>query len=162
MLTNVLAFISSGSGEDSFNGLSSRVSHCPLTPSLSPRKRTTSQSKTEPPLLRTNKRTIYTAGRPPWYNVTGTTFKEAFVIGESTSSRKNLCPFRFGNVNDLMVRKMTNSSHIMFESRTAPSIIDESGQFQTGLVCVFICGKCVSEVFISDKNKQKKVLSEIM
>uniref|UniRef100_A0AAY4BNM7 Uridine-cytidine kinase n=1 Tax=Denticeps clupeoides TaxID=299321 RepID=A0AAY4BNM7_9TELE len=54
---------------------------CPLTPSLSPRKRTTSQSKTEPPLLRTNKRTIYTAGRPPWYNVTGTTFKEAFVIG---------------------------------------------------------------------------------
>ncbi|XP_013887269.1 uridine-cytidine kinase-like 1 [Austrofundulus limnaeus] len=71
----------SGSGDDSFNGLSSRVSHCPLTPSLSPRKRTTSQSKTEPPLLRTNKRTIYTAGRPPWYNVTGTTFKEAFVIG---------------------------------------------------------------------------------
>uniref|UniRef100_A0A671Q742 Uridine-cytidine kinase n=1 Tax=Sinocyclocheilus anshuiensis TaxID=1608454 RepID=A0A671Q742_9TELE len=54
---------------------------CPLTPSQSPRKRTTSQSKTEPPLLRTNKRTIYTAGRPPWYNVTGTTFKEAFVIG---------------------------------------------------------------------------------
>ncbi|KAK7878718.1 hypothetical protein WMY93_030957 [Mugilogobius chulae] len=39
------------------------------------------QSKTEPPLLRTNKRTIYTAGRPPWYNVTGTSFKEAFVIG---------------------------------------------------------------------------------
>lgn len=54
---------------------------CPLTPSLSPRKRSTSQSKTEPPLLRTDKRTIYTAGRPPWYNVTGTTFKEAFVIG---------------------------------------------------------------------------------
>uniref|UniRef100_A0A670I6M3 Uridine-cytidine kinase n=1 Tax=Podarcis muralis TaxID=64176 RepID=A0A670I6M3_PODMU len=53
----------------------------PLTPSLSPRKRTTSQSKTEPPLLRTSKRTIYTAGRPPWYNETGTPFKEAFVIG---------------------------------------------------------------------------------
>ncbi|XP_036405274.1 uridine-cytidine kinase-like 1 isoform X1 [Megalops cyprinoides] len=69
----------SGSGEDSLDSL---LSHrCPLTPSLSPRKRTTSQSKTEPPLLRTNKRTIYTAGRPPWYNVTGTTFKEAFVIG---------------------------------------------------------------------------------
>uniref|UniRef100_A0A8D3DRW1 Uridine-cytidine kinase n=1 Tax=Scophthalmus maximus TaxID=52904 RepID=A0A8D3DRW1_SCOMX len=45
------------------------------------------QSKTEPPLLRTNKRTIYTAGRPPWYNVTGTTFKEAFVIGESASGK---------------------------------------------------------------------------
>ncbi|TRY98145.1 hypothetical protein DNTS_028493 [Danionella cerebrum] len=69
----------SDSGEDSLDGL---LNHsCPLTPSLSPRKRNTSQSKTEPPLLRTNKRTIYTAGRPPWYNVTGTTFKEAFVIG---------------------------------------------------------------------------------
>uniref|UniRef100_A0A673MEW3 uridine/cytidine kinase n=1 Tax=Sinocyclocheilus rhinocerous TaxID=307959 RepID=A0A673MEW3_9TELE len=67
------------SGEDSLDGL--MRDRCPLTPSLSPRKRTTSQSKTEPPLLRTNKRTIYTAGRPPWYNVTGTTFKEAFVIG---------------------------------------------------------------------------------
>uniref|UniRef100_A0A8C9WGK8 Uridine-cytidine kinase n=1 Tax=Scleropages formosus TaxID=113540 RepID=A0A8C9WGK8_SCLFO len=70
---------SSGSGEDSLDSLLNQ--RCPLTPSLSPRKRTTSQSKTEPPLLRTNKRTIYTAGRPPWYNVTGTTFKEAFVIG---------------------------------------------------------------------------------
>ncbi|XP_072558797.1 uridine-cytidine kinase-like 1 isoform X2 [Paramormyrops kingsleyae] len=69
----------SGSGEDSLDSL---LNHqCPLTPSLSPRKRSTGQSKTEPPLLRTNKRTIYTAGRPPWYNVTGTTFKEAFVIG---------------------------------------------------------------------------------
>uniref|UniRef100_A0A8C2ZTJ3 Uridine-cytidine kinase n=1 Tax=Cyclopterus lumpus TaxID=8103 RepID=A0A8C2ZTJ3_CYCLU len=71
----------SPSGDDSLDGLSNAVPRCPLTPSLSPRKRTTSQSKTEPPLLRTNKRTIYTAGRPPWYNVTGTTFKEAFVIG---------------------------------------------------------------------------------
>uniref|UniRef100_A0A669AX23 Uridine-cytidine kinase n=1 Tax=Oreochromis niloticus TaxID=8128 RepID=A0A669AX23_ORENI len=72
-------------GDDSLDGLSNHVPNhvprCPLTPSLSPRKRTTSQSKTEPPLLRTSKRTIYTAGRPPWYNVTGTTFKEAFVIG---------------------------------------------------------------------------------
>ncbi|TDH00710.1 hypothetical protein EPR50_G00191240 [Perca flavescens] len=71
----------SGSGDDSLDSLLNCVPRCPLTPSLSPRKRTTSQSKTEPPLLRTNKRTIYTAGRPPWYNVTGTTFKEAFVIG---------------------------------------------------------------------------------
>ncbi|XP_071386679.1 uridine-cytidine kinase-like 1 isoform X4 [Centroberyx affinis] len=71
----------SDSGDDSLDGLPSHAPRCPLTPSLSPRKRTTSQSKTEPPLLRTNKRTIYTAGRPPWYNVTGTTFKEAFVIG---------------------------------------------------------------------------------
>uniref|UniRef100_A0A7N6C3G7 uridine/cytidine kinase n=1 Tax=Anabas testudineus TaxID=64144 RepID=A0A7N6C3G7_ANATE len=71
----------SGSEHDSLDGLPEHVPRCPLTPSLSPRKRTTSQSKTEPPLLRTSKRTIYTAGRPPWYNVTGTTFKEAFVIG---------------------------------------------------------------------------------
>lgn len=78
-----VVFTFSGSGDDSLDGLANRVSRvCPLTPSLSPRKRTTSQSKTEPPLLRTNKRTIYIAGRPPWYNVTGTTFKEAFVIGE--------------------------------------------------------------------------------
>lgn len=54
---------------------------------LSPRKRTTSQSKTEPPLLRTSKRTIYTAGRPPWYNEAGTPFKEAFVIGEPVRAR---------------------------------------------------------------------------
>uniref|UniRef100_A0A8C8SLY6 Uridine-cytidine kinase n=1 Tax=Pelusios castaneus TaxID=367368 RepID=A0A8C8SLY6_9SAUR len=40
-----------------------------------------SQSRTEPPLLRTSKRTIYTAGRPPWYTEAGTPFKEAFVIG---------------------------------------------------------------------------------
>uniref|UniRef100_A0A3P9PZN5 Uridine-cytidine kinase n=1 Tax=Poecilia reticulata TaxID=8081 RepID=A0A3P9PZN5_POERE len=81
LLINASPSKCSGSGEDSMDGLSNRVPCCPLTPSLSPRKRTTSQSKTEPPLLRTNKRTIYTAGRPPWYNVTGTTFKEAFVIG---------------------------------------------------------------------------------
>uniref|UniRef100_A0A7N6AW41 Uridine-cytidine kinase n=1 Tax=Anabas testudineus TaxID=64144 RepID=A0A7N6AW41_ANATE len=48
---------------------------------LSPRKRTTSQCKSEPPLLRTSKRTIYTAGRPPWYNEHGTQSKDAFVIG---------------------------------------------------------------------------------
>ncbi|XP_076011180.1 uridine-cytidine kinase-like 1 [Genypterus blacodes] len=72
---------SSGSGNDSLDDVPNHIPRCPLTPSLSPQKRTTSQSKTEPPLLRTNKRTIYTAGRPPWYNVTGTTFKEAFVIG---------------------------------------------------------------------------------
>ncbi|XP_076973706.1 uridine-cytidine kinase-like 1 isoform X4 [Tamandua tetradactyla] len=46
-----------------------------------PRKRTTSQCKSEPPLLRTSKRTIYTAGRPPWYNEHGTQSKEAFAIG---------------------------------------------------------------------------------
>ncbi|XP_060692033.1 uridine-cytidine kinase-like 1 isoform X2 [Hemiscyllium ocellatum] len=52
-----------------------------VNPSLSSRKRTTSQCKSEPPLLRTSTRTIYTAGRPPWYNEHGTQCKEAFVIG---------------------------------------------------------------------------------
>lgn len=63
-----------------------------MSASLTPRKRTTSQCKSEPPLLRTSKRTIYTAGRPPWYNEHGTQSKEAFVIGEKTSLiQKLLC-----------------------------------------------------------------------
>ncbi|TRY60881.1 hypothetical protein DNTS_035147 [Danionella cerebrum] len=66
----------SGSGEGSLDRLLP-----PVNTSLSPRKRTTSQCKSEPPLLRTSKRTIYTAGRPPWYNEHGTQSKEAFVIG---------------------------------------------------------------------------------
>ncbi|XP_042638719.1 uridine-cytidine kinase-like 1 [Orycteropus afer afer] len=53
----------------------------PVGTGRSPRKRTTSHCKSEPPLLRTSKRTIYTAGRPPWYNEHGTQSKEAFVIG---------------------------------------------------------------------------------
>uniref|UniRef100_A0A3B4UUA7 Uridine-cytidine kinase n=1 Tax=Seriola dumerili TaxID=41447 RepID=A0A3B4UUA7_SERDU len=66
----------SGDGEGSLDRLLPSVST-----GLSPRKRTTSQCKSEPPLLRTSKRTIYTAGRPPWYNEHGTQSKEAFVIG---------------------------------------------------------------------------------
>ncbi|KAL1249684.1 hypothetical protein QQF64_020689, partial [Cirrhinus molitorella] len=66
----------SGGGEGSLDRLLPSVNS-----SLSPRKRTTSQCKSEPPLLRTSKRTIYTAGRPPWYNEHGTQSKEAFVIG---------------------------------------------------------------------------------
>ncbi|XP_036756689.2 uridine-cytidine kinase-like 1 isoform X5 [Manis pentadactyla] len=53
----------------------------PVGARRSPRKRSTSQCKSEPPLLRTSKRTIYTAGRPPWYNEHGTQSKEAFAIG---------------------------------------------------------------------------------
>ncbi|XP_054433485.1 uridine-cytidine kinase-like 1 isoform X2 [Pteronotus mesoamericanus] len=53
----------------------------PVGAGRAPRKRTTSQCKSEPPLLRTSKRTIYTAGRPPWYNEHGTQSKEAFAIG---------------------------------------------------------------------------------
>uniref|UniRef100_A0A3Q3FD89 Uridine-cytidine kinase n=1 Tax=Labrus bergylta TaxID=56723 RepID=A0A3Q3FD89_9LABR len=45
------------------------------------RKSTTSLSTTEPPLLRTSTRTIYTAGRPPWYDEHGAQSKEAFAIG---------------------------------------------------------------------------------
>ncbi|XP_010765056.1 uridine-cytidine kinase-like 1 [Notothenia coriiceps] len=66
----------SGGGEGSLDRLLPVV-----TTGLSPRKRTTSQCKSEPPLLRTSKRTIYTAGRPPWYNEHGAQSKEAFVIG---------------------------------------------------------------------------------
>lgn len=67
---------SSGSSDEALDRLIP-----PVTSSLSSRKRTTSQCISEPPLLRTNKRTIYTAGRPPWYNEHGTQSKEAFVIG---------------------------------------------------------------------------------
>uniref|UniRef100_W5LDT7 Uridine-cytidine kinase n=1 Tax=Astyanax mexicanus TaxID=7994 RepID=W5LDT7_ASTMX len=66
----------SGGGEGSLDRLLPAVNT-----TLSPRKRTTSQCKSEPPLLRTSKRTIYTAGRPPWYNEHGAQSKEAFVIG---------------------------------------------------------------------------------
>ncbi|XP_048839350.1 uridine-cytidine kinase-like 1 isoform X1 [Brienomyrus brachyistius] len=66
----------SSSSEDSLDRLLP-----PVSTGLSPRKRTTSQCKSEPPLLRTSKRTIYTAGRPPWYNEHGTQSKEAFIIG---------------------------------------------------------------------------------
>uniref|UniRef100_A0A8C2XL32 uridine/cytidine kinase n=1 Tax=Cyclopterus lumpus TaxID=8103 RepID=A0A8C2XL32_CYCLU len=66
----------SGGGEGSLDRLLPAVGT-----GLSPRKRTTSQCKSEPPLLRTSKRTIYTAGRPPWYNEHGAQSKEAFVIG---------------------------------------------------------------------------------
>ncbi|CAB1336513.1 unnamed protein product [Coregonus sp. 'balchen'] len=45
------------------------------------RRKSTSQTKTEPPRLRTGTRTIYTAGRPPWYDEHGAQSKEAFVIG---------------------------------------------------------------------------------
>ncbi|XP_019645178.1 PREDICTED: uridine-cytidine kinase-like 1 isoform X2 [Branchiostoma belcheri] len=42
--------------------------------------RTRTQSTSDIKMLRTSKRTIYTAGRPPWFDVKGQ-FKEAFVIG---------------------------------------------------------------------------------
>ncbi|CAL1585638.1 unnamed protein product [Knipowitschia caucasica] len=73
-------FRSDSSGDDSLDG-SPQPPLSPSTPRLSPRKRSRAQGPAEPPLLRTDKRTIYTAGRPPWYNVSGTSFKEAFVIG---------------------------------------------------------------------------------
>ncbi|KAM8864197.1 uridine-cytidine kinase-like 1a isoform 2-T3 [Spinachia spinachia] len=64
----------SGSGEDSLDRL--------LPPAVPPRRKSaTSLSKTEPSLLRTGTRTVYTAGRPPWYDEHGAQPKEAFVIG---------------------------------------------------------------------------------
>ncbi|KTF72275.1 hypothetical protein cypCar_00041903 [Cyprinus carpio] len=62
-----------GSGEDSLDRLLPAVS--------TSRRKSSTLGKTEPPLLRTGTRTIYTAGRPPWYNEHGAQFKEAFVIG---------------------------------------------------------------------------------
>ncbi|KAJ3586188.1 hypothetical protein NHX12_012589 [Muraenolepis orangiensis] len=65
---------SGSGGEDSLDR--------PLPAAAVPRRKsTTSQSKTEPPLLRTGTRTIYTAGRPPWYDQHGAQSKDAFVIG---------------------------------------------------------------------------------
>jgi len=69
----------------------------PHSPSLSPRVSTVHNCKTPPrsrrqhlqstcsnaprePVIRTQQRTIYTAGRPPWYNTQGQ-LKEPFVIG---------------------------------------------------------------------------------
>jgi len=46
----------------------------------SKRTRTSSQSAQEGPVVRSGKRTIYTAGRPPWYDSYGQ-LKEAFLIG---------------------------------------------------------------------------------
>ncbi|XP_027951497.1 uridine-cytidine kinase-like 1 isoform X3 [Eumetopias jubatus] len=79
--------VSSGGGHHRPGGLWSSNAESldrllpPVGTGRSPRKRTTSQCKSEPPLLRTSKRTIYTAGRPPWYNEHGTQSKEAFAIG---------------------------------------------------------------------------------
>ncbi|GCB73546.1 hypothetical protein scyTo_0002625 [Scyliorhinus torazame] len=72
----VAARSNSGSSEEALDRLLP-----PVTITFSSRKRTTSQCKSNPPLLRTSKRTIYTAGRPPWYNEHGAQSKEAFVIG---------------------------------------------------------------------------------
>ncbi|KAG7477919.1 hypothetical protein MATL_G00074670 [Megalops atlanticus] len=52
-----------------------------LAPVGAPRRKSSGLGKPDPPLLRTSKRTIYTAGRPPWYNEHGTQSKDAFVIG---------------------------------------------------------------------------------
>ncbi|KAL2103293.1 hypothetical protein ACEWY4_000161 [Coilia grayii] len=62
-----------GSGEDSLDRL--------LPPVRAPRRKSMTLGKAEPPLLRTGTRTIYTAGRPPWYDEHGAQSKEAFVIG---------------------------------------------------------------------------------
>lgn len=85
-----MVFLPSSSGDGSLDRLLQ-----PVSTGLSPRKRTTSQCKSEPPLLRTSKRTIYTAGRPPWYNEHGTQSKEAFAIGETDGKiplQGEICP----------------------------------------------------------------------
>ena len=53
------------------------------------RQRTTSMSQNtisvSEPIIRANHRTIYTAGRPPWYNCAGQQV-EPFVIGKECYS----------------------------------------------------------------------------
>lgn len=78
------------SGED-IDGDSSEVPTPVKTPPKSPmrqtsrtraRQRTTSTSSApQGPVVRSGARTIYTAGRPPWYDSHGQ-LKEAFVIGK--------------------------------------------------------------------------------
>ncbi|XP_064161822.1 uridine-cytidine kinase-like 1 isoform X2 [Anguilla rostrata] len=63
----------SGSSEEALDRL--------LLPVSAPRRKSSSLGTPEPPLLRTSTRTIYTAGRPPWYNQQGAQSKDAFVIG---------------------------------------------------------------------------------
>ncbi|XP_028354531.1 uridine-cytidine kinase-like 1 isoform X2 [Physeter macrocephalus] len=77
----VVVVTSAGQGRSSSNAEPVGRLLPPVGAGRPPRKRTTSQCKSEPPLLRTSKRTIYTAGRPPWYNEHGTQSKEAFAIG---------------------------------------------------------------------------------
>ncbi|XP_061076554.1 uridine-cytidine kinase-like 1 isoform X6 [Conger conger] len=63
------------------SGSSQETSDRLLLPASAPRRKSSSLGKPEPPLLRTGTRTVYTAGRPPWYNQHGTQSKDAFVIG---------------------------------------------------------------------------------
>ncbi|XP_033125788.1 uridine-cytidine kinase-like 1 [Anneissia japonica] len=68
----------SNSSDDLFDG-SGAASSMSSSPTRVPRKRNVSIGGTEN-VLRTSRRTIYTAGRPPWYNAHGQ-LQGAFVIG---------------------------------------------------------------------------------
>ncbi|XP_030839289.1 uridine-cytidine kinase-like 1 isoform X2 [Strongylocentrotus purpuratus] len=69
---------------DAFDSLPSSVTTDPSSITSSPskpvRKRTISTGGSGDTVIRTSNRTIYTAGRPPWYNSQGQ-LHEAFVIG---------------------------------------------------------------------------------
>ncbi|CAH1255284.1 UCKL1 [Branchiostoma lanceolatum] len=67
----------SASGDDPFGDQMSQGDH---QAAMRRASRTRTQSTSDIKVLRTSKRTIYTAGRPPWFDVKGQ-FKEAFVIG---------------------------------------------------------------------------------
>ncbi|XP_066274744.1 uridine-cytidine kinase-like 1 [Branchiostoma lanceolatum] len=67
----------SASGDDPFGDQMSQGDH---QAGMRRASRTRTQSTSDIKVLRTSKRTIYTAGRPPWFDVKGQ-FKEAFVIG---------------------------------------------------------------------------------
>ena len=92
--------IFSGSGED-LDGETPQVPTPVKTPPKSPmrqtstsraRRRTTSTSSApHGPVVRSGARTIYTAGRPPWYDSHGQ-LKEAFVIGKSKTFLMRMPP----------------------------------------------------------------------
>ena len=86
-------FVCSGSGEDLEDKVSIFITPQspvkggpPVSPLRAPcgrtkRARTTSTSKAKDSVVHSGSRTIYTAGRPPWYDSHGQ-LTEAFVVGE--------------------------------------------------------------------------------
>ena len=98
----MIFFSSSGSGEDVANdqdvpSLDSAVQAGLISPGVKPPKSPSKSGSAKKKSYATNatkatrvvqtaKRTLYTAGRPPWYNSQGQ-LKDAFVIGELPLSR---------------------------------------------------------------------------
>jgi len=74
-----IIFNLSGSGDEMPNGIVSLNSPQPMKRNIS-RTRSTSTSEKDGTIHIKGSKTIYTAGRPPWYDSSGQ-MKEALVIG---------------------------------------------------------------------------------